>query len=167
MPEGRKTNLTLARLQGAGHNGSVLTFCFADPTDLGLTFETINRLKQARYVDFLILLASEMDGRRNERNYMKRGGKIAAFLDDENWLEKWSVSERQKEGFGTFLLKSFASQMISLGYLPECLTSMIRVMATGTHVDIYRLAFFSCNPLGYKLWNKARMSASSPELEFE
>jgi three-Cys-motif partner protein len=147
--------------------GTVLTFCFADPTDLGLTFETIRNLKAARYMDFLILLASEMDGRRNEHNYLKHGDKIAAFLNEERWQERWSVAEKQGEGFGTFLLRSFASQMVNLGYLPDCLDSMVRVYASGTKVDIYRLGFFSRDPLGFKLWNRARASADNPELPFD
>jgi three-Cys-motif partner protein len=146
--------------------GTVLTFCFADPTDLSLTFDMVRTLKTARFVDFLVLLASEMDGRRNEHNYIKRGGKIASFLDDEGWKDQWKVAEEQGEGFGTFLLKSFANKMIALGYLADCKRSMITVRATGRKVDIYRLAYFSCHQLGYKLWRDARTSASNLELEF-
>ena len=145
--------------------GTVLTFCFADPTDLSITFEMVKKLRGARYIDFMVLLASEMDGRRNERNYVKRGGKIASFLDDEKWKERWKAADK-REGFGTFLLRSFAGKMISLGYLEDCIRSMIPIRATGTSVDIYRLAYFSCHQLGYKLWREARTSAANLELEF-
>jgi three-Cys-motif partner protein len=47
----------------------VLSFCFVDPYNLGdLSFDTIDRLSD-RFIDFLVLIATDMDASRNISKY--------------------------------------------------------------------------------------------------
>jgi three-Cys-motif partner protein len=48
-----------------------LFFCFVDPFDLGFDFRMIERLAAGRKMDFLFLLASQMDAQRNLANYLR------------------------------------------------------------------------------------------------
>ena len=51
-----------------------------DPYDFGFKFDTLKRLSAA-YMDFMVLLAAQMDANRNYENYMATGStKIAEAL---------------------------------------------------------------------------------------
>lgn len=71
---------------------TVLTFCFADPYNLGsLQFSTLARLSRDRFIDFLVLLPSGMDANRNVHEYTQPNNRmIANFAGRENWRDQWT-----------------------------------------------------------------------------
>ena len=62
----------LRAIPAASSSSSVLSLCLSDPFDFGLKFETLNRLSGV-YIDFLVLLAAQMDANRNYDHYIVKG----------------------------------------------------------------------------------------------
>ncbi len=130
---------------------SVLSFCFMDPYNIGIHFETVRRLSQHR-MDFLILLAIGMDAHRNKRDHRR----IGLCLGDDNWMEEWEETERSGERFPNYFASKYASQMMTLGYLDTSRETMHPVRSDKNNLPLYHLAFFSKHPLGHKFWEEAR-----------
>ncbi|MDV2503287.1 MAG: three-Cys-motif partner protein TcmP [bacterium] len=130
---------------------SVLSFCFLDPYNIGIHFETVRQLSHHR-MDFLILLAIEMDAARN----IKYHERISLCLGDDNWMEEWEEAERSGERFPNYFANKYASQMMTLGYLDTSRETMHPVRSDKNNLPLYHLAFFSKHPRGYDFWNKAR-----------
>jgi len=135
-----------------------LTFCFVDPFSLRLEFETIRSLVgRIGKIDFLFLLALDMDGRRNERVYVDAVSPIVdSLLADKGWRDKWESAKRLGTRFQSFVASSFAEQMFELGYYMPPEWVMMEFKDQARNVPLYHLAFFSKNPLGYKFWNECR-----------
>ena len=84
----------------------VLSLCFVDPFDFGLKFETLRRLSVA-YMDFMVLLAAQMDANRNFENYFAdRNTKIADALGIQDWRRRWATANLHRSRFPVFLLNS-------------------------------------------------------------
>ncbi|HEX2211842.1 MAG TPA: three-Cys-motif partner protein TcmP [Longimicrobium sp.] len=93
-----------------------LSLCFVDPYDLGFSFEMIRRLSHDRRMDFLVLVAAQMDGQRNERVYARpESRKIERLLNDPDWRTKWAQVSSHKK-FATFLVERFTAAMLEIGY---------------------------------------------------
>ena len=74
-------------------SNKVLSFCFIDPFALIVKFETIKRLSSL-FMDFLVLLAFGMDGKRNIKYYINENNKrIDDFLGLADWRERWTSAE--------------------------------------------------------------------------
>ncbi len=68
-----------------------LTFCFIDPFSLNLNFETIKILAKEQ-VDLFILLAMQMDARRNFKKYWKSENmRVANFTGNPNLFGKYDM----------------------------------------------------------------------------
>jgi three-Cys-motif partner protein len=143
-----------------------LAFCFADPYSLGnLKFETISRLS-SRYMDFLILIPTEMDANRNRHRYCQTDNKILGeFFGTEEWRTAWKNAERQGEPFWGFVLRFYAEQMEKLRYLDQAASQAELIRSIEKNLPLYRLTFFSRNPLGTKFWNEVRRYAT-PQTSF-
>lgn len=139
----------------------VLSFCFVDPFDLQLRFETIRALSHLR-MDFLILLMVGVDARRNLLRYLddESSTRIAEFFDAPDWRAEYHRS--RDRSIVRFLAAKFDEAMARVGYLPLP-AERHRVTAYGTGVLQYVLAFYSKNPLGLKFWHDVR-SGASPQL---
>jgi three-Cys-motif partner protein len=137
----------------------VLTFCFADPYNLGsLAFETLRRLSQNRLIDFLVLIASGMDANRNRDLYSRpENHTVATFTGNADWRHR-----RQQSGlaFGDFVADEFGSAMEKLGYLYGGLATLQLVRSTEKHLALYHLGVFSKHERGTDFWKKCRESAS-------
>lgn len=135
---------------------SVLSFCFADPFDLSFDFEIVKRLAAGRRkMDFLILLAAQMDGQRNEANYVNREStKVERLLGDPEWREKWDAAKRRGTGFQHFLMQQYCDAMVRIGYQHPRESDVYRVRTESGQVPLYYLLFFSRHELGYKLWRE-------------
>lgn len=135
--------------------GSQLAFCFVDPTKLSsLKFDTIAALAD-RLVDFVVLIPTEMDARRNRERYEKPGVTIVdQFVGDPNWREEWDKVKREGRSFVEFLVDAFGAQMRRLGYQYRGIGKTRSIKAIG-HQALYRLAFFSRDKLGNKFWDEA------------
>ena len=144
----------------------MLSLCFVDPFDFGIKFDVIRKLSDFR-VDFLVLLATDMDANRAYEHYVKGNSpKLDEALGNVQWRERWE-KEVRREGFPAFLAKEFAGSMESLHYLPVPLHRMMKVRTDG-NVPLYYLALFSRNELAYKFWDQGRKySTDQSSFRFE
>jgi three-Cys-motif partner protein len=138
--------------QGSASN-RVLSLCLVDPYDFGFKFATIKKLSQ-RLVDFLILLAVEMDANRNYKHYVGQGNtKIDEALGNREWRERWRQSGLDRGRFPTFLAEEFSRSMTTLGYLERKAYDMKLVKLHENNRGLYYLALFSRNARAYKFWD--------------
>jgi three-Cys-motif partner protein len=145
----------LEQIPPGSKNETALSLCFADPFDLGLRFETIRALANARYVDFLILLALGMDANRNYEQYVKEDAdKVDKFLGSDTWRQRWVAAQWDAVKFTRFLADEFTNSMATLGYIPPPFYTMKEVRSYEKNLPLYRMALFSRNERAYKLWNE-------------
>jgi three-Cys-motif partner protein len=135
---------------------SVLSFCFSDPFGIDdLKFKTIQTLSARSRMDFLVLLALDMDANRFQSLYVKQTSLVIdEFLDDSTWRPKWAKGRSQGVDFRVFLAKAFASRMVGLGYLSAGLERMKEIRSDEKNLPLYHLAFFSKHPRGYQFWDQ-------------
>jgi three-Cys-motif partner protein len=146
-----------AAIPAHSRGSTVLSFCFIDPFGLDIQFETVRRLGTDRAMDFLILLALGMDATRNWRTYLGPGNnRVAAFLGNPAWRERWMQAEREGKSPIRFLAEEYAHGMSGLGYLTPGLERMIEVRTRDNNMRLYYLAFFSKNERGYEFWDEVR-----------
>ena len=139
-------------MHSPGHK--VLSFCFMDPYRLDIQFATVQALSQ-RYIDFMLLLALDMDARRNEDFYSQPdNSRVDEFLGVPDWRDRWSAARAKGMPFQCFLAQEYASRMETLGYKKVPLAKMKEVRSHEKNLPLYHLAFFSRHDLGYKLWNE-------------
>ena len=162
-----KIGEVLAKLPVPSKSNKVLIFCFADPFKLDdLKFETIRQLS-SRYVDFLILVPTEMDANRNERRYSQPENKtLDEFFGDANWRIEWDKARHAREPFWGFVLKHFASRMEALKYLDQAAEQAELIRSVQKNLPLYRLAFFSRSHLGARFWKDVRKYAT-PQTAFD
>ncbi len=135
----------------------VLTFCFADPFDLNLEFNTIKGLSSNKLVDLLILQAYYMDANRNYENYLNEDNdKIAKFLGDNYWRKKFQESEFYPNNFVQFLTNAYDLNMKELKYLDPLRNS---IKLPFKNVKLYYLSFYSKHPRGNDLYKKVQIYA--------
>jgi three-Cys-motif partner protein len=148
----------------------VLGFCFVDPFKIdNLKFETLRRLS-AKYMDFLVLIPTGMDARRNVSYYMKpENKKVDEFIGHADWRQKWPQAEMTGENFGLFLLKQFCTSMNDIGYNAiynySTAEASVEIRSSEKNLPLYRLAFFSKHPLAHKFWTDVK-KYSNLQLEF-
>ncbi len=139
----------------ASKENTVLTLCFADPFDIGLRFQTIRELANARYVDFLMTLALGMDANRNYEHYVKEdASKIDEFLGSNSWRQRWAAAQWDAVKFTRFLADEFSKSMAALGYIPPPFYTMKEVRSFEKNLPLYHLALFSRNERAYKFWDE-------------
>lgn len=138
----------LAKLPMHSRAQKVLTFCFADPFDLKLQFETVRRLAERR-VDFLILLALGFDARRNIVRYYRDldDRTIGDLIADPQWRDEYRASGEKR--IVHFMLRKFDDGMRSLGYLTAA-GDEHPIKKGG--VLLYHLVFYSRSELAKRFW---------------
>lgn len=130
-----------------------LALCFVDPFDCDFNFEYLGKISRtARGVDFLCLLALQMDAKRNVLNYLQPDSKIDRMIGNSTWRARWSERTDIHEDFARFLAKEFAQSMSEIGYLETPLHQMREVKTYDNNVPLYYLAMFSKNQTALKLW---------------
>lgn len=151
-----KVNEILAHMPSKSEG--VLTFAMVDPYNLGtLKFRTLESLARAYWIDMLVLLATYMDGKRNQSIYVQpENDIIAELLGDPNWRAGYSASSRRAD-FGKFLIAAFMERMNTIGYLENHLNEVETIKIAGKGVRLYNLTFFTRNALGKKFWKAARI----------
>jgi three-Cys-motif partner protein len=143
-----------------------LALCFVDPFDCDFDIENLKTIsKCAHGVDFLCLLALQMDAKRNIQHYLKPGSKIDRMIGNTTWRARWNSRSDHHEDFAKFLASEFAQSMSEVGYLETPLHMMEEVKTHDKNVPLYYLAIFAKHPLAFDLWKKARTS-SSPQRTF-
>jgi len=156
----------MSAIPSHSRNQTVLSFCFVDPFSLNLQFDTIRQLA-SKFVDFLILLALDMDGRRNVKHYIKETNiKVDRFLGLNDWRKRWCEFSQVDNNFQRFLADEFEKQMISLGYHKHKKANTRHITTSDKNLPLYHLAFFSRNSLGYSYWDEC-LKYSSNQIPFE
>jgi three-Cys-motif partner protein len=138
-------------------NKTVLTFCFIDPFDLNIHFETVKTLAEKRLVDILILQAYYMDANRNYDNYIKDDNvKISKYLGFSNWRQEFQKSKYFPNDFVNYLSVKYDDNMKKLKYLgPE--RSSFKIPQK--NVKLYYLSFYSRHLLGNDFYKKVQTYA--------
>lgn len=132
---------------------SALKWCFLDPYDIGLHFQTVRELAKVERIDFLILLALYMDANRNISYYENpTSTKVENFLGLPEWREDWNEYRRT---FGErpvpFLAEKYAEIMEGINYIPLPVDKM--KLIKDKQLDLYYLALFSKDPLACRFWD--------------
>jgi len=159
-----KTDEVIKELPIPRRGHSVLGFCFLDPYKMNnLRFLTIRHLSQ-RYMDFLVLIPSGMDAKRAEQYYVQEtNDTVALFLDNKKWREKWNEEKRRNKDFGDFIVEEFTNSMSSLGYRGTELVDT-KPVKNEKNVIVYRLAFYSKDDLGMRLFRDSK-KYSDPQMD--
>lgn len=132
-----------------------LIFCFVDPFSLNLNFSTIKALA-AHKVDILLLLALQMDGRRNFGIYIdEENTRIEEFLDNKNWRAEFEKGYNEKT-FIKFLSDQFDNNMKKLSYLTDVDKQQIK---TDSGLGLYYMAFYSKHKLGSTFFSSITKSS--------
>ncbi len=146
--------------------GGALSFAFVDPFSINIHLETLRRLSAGRRMDFLILLAVQMDANRNRALYgAEDSRKLEVFLGNEQWREEWQRAQGRREDFRAFLLAQYARAMAQIGYTPTDRSEMYEMRTETRNLSIYYLAFFSKHPLGKKFWKEV-LKYNEPQSDF-
>src|ERR1017187_292523 len=153
----------LRAVPAASTFSTVLSLCLVDPFDFGLKFETLNRLSVV-YIDFLVLLAAQMDANRNYDHYIVRGNtKIDEALGNSDWRERWEKSGLLRSRFPQFLAEEFSASMTRIGFLPRKAHDMKLVKTYENNMALYYLALFSKKDTGYKFWKEVMKYATDQQ----
>jgi three-Cys-motif partner protein len=144
----------LSEIPIGSNSRTVLTLCFVDPYNLvGVNFDMLKQFS-ARYVDFLCLLALDMDANRNYERYITEDApQVDKFLGYTEWREKWREAQWQGIDFPDFLASEFSDRMRTLGYLPTPPYLMKRVRSDEKNLPLYHLALFSRSKTAFDFWD--------------
>lgn len=135
--------------------GSSITFCFVDPFSLNLHFSTIEELSNIGKVDFLILLALQMDANRNYVYYSEEENrKVDLFIGKNNWREPFKNLKVNRSDFIHYLAKVYDENMLRLGYKVKNEGLKPKVDAEEYNLALYYLAFYSKHELGNKFFTE-------------
>ena len=138
-----------------------LKLCFIDPWDIGIHFNTVKQLTNVNNIDFLTLLALQMDARRNIAKYERPNSKkVENFLGMPNWREAWKEYNRlHGNKFIRFLAEMYAKRMADIGYRDLPIDRM--VLFGVSQLDLYYLALFSKANRAYHFWSQVLKYAPS------
>ncbi len=147
----------LAKIPQHTKGFKVLSFCFVDPYNLkDLAFTTIDRLS-SRFIDFLVLIATDMDATRNISVYELPENKVVEnFLGLVEWRNAWFAAKSRRESFSFYLMEQFSSQMEARQYIRAPIEETKLVRSTEKNLPLYRLALFSRHRLAKDFWEQAR-----------
>lgn len=146
-------NEIISYIPSYSHGKSSLVFCFLDPYSLNLKFDTIRALAENR-TDILMLLALQMDGKRNAKVYLKEENKrIEEFVENTNWRADFDNGNYSSSQFIKFLSDQFDKKMLELGYQINLDKVPIK---TDSGLGLYYLAFYSKHNLGSKFFEAVK-----------
>lgn len=133
-----------------------LTLCIVDPFGAsGIHFDTLRKLANRLFLDFLILIPTYMDIHRCEGQYTSPESQIIdKYLGTTSWRNDWNEERRQRGDFGLFIAELFCHQMRDMGFIFNGLNDLELVRMDGDQkIRLYHLAFFSRHQLGMKFWH--------------
>ena len=161
-----ETDAILGEMPAFGRKAKVLGFCFIDPCRIThLKFSTIRALA-ARYMDFLILLPTDMDVNRNLTAYLRSDNpSLDEFLGDSSWRDTFERLGRSGDAVGVSITRIFGDQMKALGYKHGGVDDSVLIRYDPKNVPLYRLGFFSRHPLGRSFWKEVKR-LSDPQTSF-
>lgn len=148
----RSVDKIFEKMPSYGRGCKVLAFCFVDPFKLkNLHFSTIEKLSK-KFMDFLVLIPTNMDAKRNVSYYISPKNKtIDNFTGNAEWRDSWEKVQHE-QGFDIFLTNLFGQGMEKLGYFYTGIHDTQLIKSSEKNLALYRLVFFSRNKLGKKFW---------------
>jgi hypothetical protein len=106
-------------------------------------------------VDFLILLALQMDANRNFIYYSEEDNKkVDLFIGKNNWREPFMNMEVSRNDFISYLSNMYDENMNRLGYKVKNEGLKPKVDAEEYNLALYYLAFYSKHELGNKFFKE-------------
>jgi three-Cys-motif partner protein len=124
-----------------------LDFCFIDPFNWQINFDSIRRLTKGRQMDLAVTFhVGEMKRVANEPPK-----DLLDFFPDPTWQQKYQEARKMRRSVGHVLLDAYEQGLRQLGY------SDIKdyVLVTNSkNVPLYHLIFASKNPKGGEFWDK-------------
>lgn len=147
----------IASMPSPGQHYTVLGFSFLDPFRMvDLKFATIKQLSK-RYMDFLVLIPSGMEARRNEHKYTNTDCTIMdQFVGNSSWRDRWQKEKMARKSFENFIVEEFGRSMQSLDYKDRGLEGTATILLERKNVLLYRLAFYSKHDLGNQFWQETK-----------
>ena len=138
----------------------VLAFCFVDPCKMSdLRFETLAALAD-RWMDFLVLIPSEMDAQRAEHRYRNVDNLVVdEFLGDSLWRDRWTKAASTGIRFEQFIVEEFGCSMERIGRINPGLATTF-TMRNSRNRRLYRLVLYSKSKLALKFWKQAQKYAN-------
>jgi three-Cys-motif partner protein len=157
----------LSRVPQYRKNFGVLTLCFVDPFKMSnLSFDTLKVFRE-RWVDFLVLIPSEMDAQRGEHGYVADdNATVETFLSNREWRAAWTAAKSRGIRFEQFIVEEFGNSMQRIDRInPELTTT--HVMKNTVNRTLYRLVLYSRSKIAGKFWSQAQKYANpNRELAF-
>jgi three-Cys-motif partner protein len=138
----------LRQLPTPSRGHTLLGLCVLDPYNLNsLKFTTVEKLAQY-YMDFLVLIATDMDANRHWAIYERPANRVVAdFTGQEGWRQEWAQYEARvgNRAFARFVRKQFVRSMEALNLRPggACL-----IRRGANNMVLYELVLFSRSKLG-------------------
>jgi hypothetical protein len=102
-----------------------------------------------------------MDANRNLDNLMNNTY-LDEFLGISNWRFEWKKNKMQYSNFGEFVVDTFNSQMINIGFIGLDKSEFVKISEPKRSCPLYHLAFYSKHSLGKKFWKEA-IKISNPQ----
>lgn len=148
----------------ASRGHGVLSLCFVDPYNMrSLHFSTLEALKE-RWVDFLVLIPSEMDAQRAEHVYVAPGNDVVGrFLGNQDWRLEWQKAQNEMR-FEQFVVEEFGRSMARIGKIKPDISTTWQMKNTVNRV-LYRLVLYSRSEVAGKFWREAQRYMN-PNLTF-
>lgn len=124
-----------------------LDFCFVDPTNWQINFDSIRRLTERRQMDLAITF--HVGAMKRVANEPPRD--LLDFFPDSSWQQEYDGASKMRRSTGRVLLDAYERGLRDLGYGDM----KDYVLETNSkHVPLYHLIFASKNPKGAEFWDK-------------
>ena len=137
---------------------SSLDFCFIDPTNWQIKFDSIQRLTKDRRIDIAITFHTGAIKRCADDAPQELDG----FFGDPAWREEYKsmLLSGKREG-SRVLLDAYENRLRDLGYKDIQDRVLVR---TPRNLPLYHLIFASKDQRGKDFWNKISQKSSSGQL---
>lgn len=124
-----------------------LDFCFIDPTNWQISFDSIRRLTEKRQMD----LAVTFHVGAMKRTANRPPQDLVDFFPDSSWQQEYREARKMHRSTGRVLLDAYEQGLRSLGYVGI----KDYVLETNRrNVPLYHLIFASKHPKGAEFWDK-------------
>lgn len=124
-----------------------LNFCFIDPTNWQINFDSIRKLTEKRQMDLAVTF--HVGGMKRAAN--KPPQDLLDFFPDSSWQQEYEEARKMHRSTGRVLLDAYEQGLRNLGYVGI----KDYVLETNRrNVPLYYLIFASKHPKGAEFWDK-------------
>jgi len=134
-----------------------LDFCFIDPFNWQINFDSIRRLSYRRQMDIAVTFhAGNM-----KRVADKPPKELLAFFPDSSWQQEYKEARRLHKSIMRVLLDAYERGLRNIGY-HEIKDYVLE--KNKKNVPLYYLIFASKNPKGAEFWDKIAVHSETGQL---